>query len=150
MGIFSNKSAPPAAPTAGSFTGSGLAPMDFTIPYDAHTALSILLSGEEWQPVVDNGVVDERPVMETIYLTSLDEQGWVAEAGNRATTYWRYRVELRLDGAGTSGHLQVEVVGDGGAFSPGGSPKWTGNLMKFTFELEARVRSCGGTVLGGP
>lgn len=74
------------------------------------------------------------PLVETIYLASRDENGFILAAGNRARTLWRMRMALSGDNP-TNGVFGAIEFND---------QRWFGNVLNMVYSLDHAIRSVGG------
>lgn len=122
----------------------------FTMPCTRGEALDAIINTQDYEGVAQfgervqeylaksqRGDVDpgRPPLQESIYIETLDENGFVMAAGNRVTTFWRMRLALEGDDP---------VRGSFGAISSDDSDRWFGNVMNMVFILERVVQSVGG------
>ena len=111
----------------------------FTMPCSRAEALEVIssssdLDGNSPFGILGSGPVSGPPLMEAIYVESMNDDGFVIAAGNRVRTLWRMRMTLTGDNptSGTFGALEVN------------DQRWFGNVMGAVFALDKAVRSVGG------
>jgi hypothetical protein len=138
-----------------------LQPRSFTAPATPHEVMAVLFAAftsmhdeQQWKRLKE--AYDERveagaspsdaPLVETVYISHLDESGLTVSAGNRVKTYWT--IELSFAGENpTSGRMEVfpqETMGNTEHV------KWMGNIMSLETDLRFAVESIGGEATPWP
>ena len=112
----------------------------FTAPCTSGEFLQGLKGATDYEGEIPFGILLESdpqahpPLVETVYLESLNHDGFVVAAGNRVKTMWR--MQLTLQGSNP-------VQGTFGALTTN-DQRWFGNVMKMNSALAEAVRSIGG------
>lgn len=112
----------------------------FTAPCSRQEFLSVLADTRDYEQGVpfqflQEGALSSPPLVETIYLETLSDRGFVVVAGNRAKTFWKLRLDLQ-GGNPVSGTFGALLIND--------EWKWPGNVLHMNFALADAVRSIGG------
>lgn len=111
----------------------------FTMPCSRAEALAVIRTwpDHEGNRPFDMDVLsgESPPLVETIYMESADENGFVIAAGNRARgVYWRMQLNLAGDDP-TYGTFRA-VTAD--------NDRWFGNVMRMSFALDSAIDAVGG------
>lgn len=120
---------------------------EFTMPCSPQEALRAILETPHWKnpkyrTFGDLDVLDAPPLQHEVYLQVVDEHTVDVVAGNRAETYWRYRLSL-TGSTETHGTFELVEIGSDKGF-------WFLEVADLVHALARATGSVGGELTHWP